>query len=82
MAQSLLKLPNFPKEQSVEVIIILEDNSQTWSAETLAMERLPQLENPSQLITIIEANSEIDEDELKPTFRRYLSQLNCQLNWN
>ncbi|MCF3625943.1 hypothetical protein L2E65_14220 [Planktothrix agardhii 1801] len=30
MAQSLLKLPNFPKEQSVEVIIILEDNSQTW----------------------------------------------------
>ena len=64
MAQSLLKLPNFPKEQSVEVIIILEDNSQTWSAETLAMERLPQLENPSQLITIIEANSEIDEDEL------------------
>ncbi|MCF3613741.1 hypothetical protein [Planktothrix agardhii] len=65
MAQSLLKLPNFPKEQSVEVIIILEDNSQTWSAETLAMERLPQLENPSQLITIIEANSEIDEDELK-----------------
>ena len=21
-------------------------------------------------------------DTLKPTFRRYLSQLNCQLNWN
>jgi hypothetical protein len=22
------------------------------------------------------------EDVLEPTFRRYLSQLNCQLNWN
>jgi hypothetical protein len=60
-----IKTPQFPKGAKVEVIIILEDNSQTWSAETLAMERLPQLENPSQLITIIEANSEIDEDELK-----------------
>ncbi len=60
-----IKTPEFPQGAKVEVIIILEDNSQTWSAETLAMERLPQLENPSQLITIIEANSEIDEDELK-----------------
>jgi uncharacterized protein with HEPN domain len=35
------------------------------SAEALAIERLPQLDNPSQLITLIEADQEIDADELK-----------------
>jgi len=38
------------------------------SAEALAIEILPQLDNPSQLITLIEADQEIDEDELKQWF--------------
>ena len=57
--------PQLPQGAKVEVIIILEDTPQTWSAEALAIERLPQLENPSQLITIMELNQEIDKDELK-----------------
>ncbi|UGS08199.1 MULTISPECIES: hypothetical protein [Microcystis] len=57
--------PQLPQGAKVEVIVILEDNPQTLSAEALAIERLPQLDNPSQLITLIEANQEIDEDELK-----------------
>jgi hypothetical protein len=60
-----IQIPQFPQGSKVEVIIILEDNSQTYSAEALAIERLPQLENPSQLITLVSADSEIDEDELK-----------------
>jgi hypothetical protein len=60
-----IQTPQFPKGAKVEVIVILEDNSQSLSAEALAIERLPQLENPSQLITLVEANTEIDEDELK-----------------
>jgi hypothetical protein len=57
--------PQLPQGAKVEVIVILEDNPQTLSAEALAIERLPQLDNPSQLITLIEAHQEIDEDELK-----------------
>ena len=57
--------PQLPQGAKVEVIVILEDNPQTLSAEALAIERLPQLDNPSQLITLIEADQEIDEDELK-----------------
>ena len=57
--------PQLPQGAKVEVIVILEDNPQTLSAEALAIERLPQLDNPSQLITLIQADQEIDEDELK-----------------
>ena len=60
-----IQTPQFPQGAKVEVIIILEDDSQSLSAEALAMERLPQLENPSQLLTLVEADTEIDEDELK-----------------
>lgn len=60
-----IETPQFPLGAKVEVIIILEDNIQTKSAEALAVERLPQLENPSQLITLVEIDQEIDEDELK-----------------
>lgn len=60
-----IQTSQFPQGAKVEVIIILEDYSQSLSAEVLAIERLPQLENPSELLTLIEANSEIDEDELK-----------------
>lgn len=54
-----------PQGAKVEVIVILEDRPQTLSAEALAIERLPQLENPNQLITLVESDQEIDEEELK-----------------
>ena len=57
--------PQLPQGAKVEVIIILEDTHQTMSAEALAIIRLPQLENPSQLTTLIEPDQEIDKDELK-----------------
>lgn len=57
--------PQLPEGTKVEVIVILEDTPKTLSAEALAIERLSQLENPSQLITLIEADQEIDEEELK-----------------
>ncbi len=57
--------PQLPQGAKVEVIIILEDNPQTLSAEALAVERLPKLENSSELITLMEVGQEIDEDELK-----------------
>ncbi|GEM_PF-2352106 len=60
-----IQTPQFPQGAKVEVIIILEDNPQICSAEALAIERLPQLENPSQLITLVSTDTEIDEDELK-----------------
>jgi hypothetical protein len=57
--------PQLPQGAKVEVIIILEDNPQTLSAEALAVERLAKLENPNELITLMEVDQEIDEDELK-----------------
>ena len=57
--------PQLPQGAKVEVIVILEDKPQNRSAEALAIERLPQLENPSQLITRVELDQEIDENELK-----------------
>lgn len=60
-----IQTSQFLQGAKVEVIIILEDDFQSLSAEAFAIERLPQLENPSQLLTLVEANSEIDEDELK-----------------
>ncbi len=57
--------PQLPQGAKVEVIIILDDNPQTLSAEALAIERLPKLENANELITLMEVNQEIDEDELK-----------------
>ena len=60
-----IQIPRLPQGAKVEVIIILEDSPQTLSAEALAIERLPQLEDSSQLITIIEPDQDINEDELK-----------------
>ena len=60
-----LSTPQLPQGAKVEVIVILEDPTPTLSAEALAIERLRQLENPSQLTTLIEADQEIDEDHLK-----------------
>lgn len=60
-----IDIPELPQGAKVEVIVIIEDNPQTLSAESLAIERLPQLENPSELITLMKVNQEIDEDELK-----------------
>jgi hypothetical protein len=56
-----IQIPRLPQGAKVEVIIILEDNPQTLSAEALAIERLPQLEDSSQLITIIEPDQDINE---------------------
>lgn len=60
-----LSTPQLPQGAKVEVIVILEEDPQKLSAEALAIERLPQLENPSQLTTLIEADQEIDKDHLK-----------------
>ncbi len=60
-----INTPQFPQGEKVEVIVILEETAPTRSAQTLAVERLPQLENLSQLITLIDTDQEIDEDELK-----------------
>jgi hypothetical protein len=60
-----LETPQFPQGAKVEVIVILEDKPKTLSAEALAIERLSQQENLSQLITLIESDQEIDEEELK-----------------
>lgn len=57
--------PKFPQGAKVEVIVILEDNTKVRSAEDLAIERLAHLDDYSQLITVIEADEEIDEAELQ-----------------
>ena len=54
-----------PQGAKVEVIVIFEDEAEIMSAEALAIKRLAQLNDPSQLITVIEADQEIDENELK-----------------
>jgi hypothetical protein len=51
--------------RKVEVIVILEDESEIMSAEALAVNRLENLGNPDEWITGVEADEEIDENELK-----------------
>lgn len=49
----------------IEVIIILEDHLEKSSAEALAIQRLGYLDEPSQLVTVIDADQEIDEESLQ-----------------
>lgn len=51
--------------RKVEVIIILEDDPEITSAEALAIKGLENLGNPKKWITGVEADEEIDEDELR-----------------
>lgn len=54
-----------PEGKTVEVIIILEEQPKTLSAEALAIARLPMLKDASQWITVLEPGQEIDEMALK-----------------
>ena len=54
-----------PEGKTVEVIIILEEQPQTLSAEALAIARLPLLKDSSQWITVLEPGQKIDETALK-----------------
>jgi streptogramin lyase len=60
-----IRSSELPQGAKVEVIVIFEDEAEIMSAEALAIKRLDQLNDPSQLITVIEADQEIDENELK-----------------
>ncbi|NCS77958.1 MAG: hypothetical protein GPJ17_12335 [Microcystis aeruginosa K13-07] len=51
--------------RKVEVIVILEDDPEITSAEALAIKRLEHLGNSREWITRIEAEEDIDEDELR-----------------
>ena len=55
----------FPQGAKVEVIIILEEDTEGRSAEALAIDRLTKIDESSQLITVIESDQEIDESKLK-----------------
>ena len=49
----------------IEIIIILEDHLEKSSAEALAIQRLGYLDKPSRLVTVIDADQEIDEESLQ-----------------
>ena len=49
----------------IEIIIILEDHLEKYSAEALAIQRFGYLDKPSQLVTVIDADQEIDEESLQ-----------------
>jgi len=51
--------------RKVEVIVILEDDPEITSAEALAIKILEHLGNSREWITRIEAEEDIDEDELR-----------------
>ena len=51
--------------RKVEVIVILEDQPEIMSAEALAIKRLENLGNQGEWITGVEADEEIDENELR-----------------
>ena len=51
--------------RKVEVIVILEDDPEITSAEALAIKRLEDVGNPQEWITGVEADEEIDKDELR-----------------
>jgi hypothetical protein len=54
-----------PEGKTVEVIIVLEEQSNLLSAEALAIARLPLLKDSSKWITVMESVQEIDEMALK-----------------
>ena len=51
--------------KTVEVIIVLEEQSNPLSAEALAIALLPLLKDSSKWITVMEPGQEIDEMALK-----------------
>jgi hypothetical protein len=54
-----------PEGKTVEVIIVLEEQSNPLSAEALAIARLPLLKDSSKWLTVMEPGQEIDETALK-----------------
>ena len=54
-----------PEGKTVEVIIVLEEQSNLLSAEALAIAQLPLLKDSSKWITVMEPGQEIDETALK-----------------
>lgn len=53
-------------------MVILEDDPEIISAEALAIKRLEDLGTPNEWITGVEADEEIDEDELREWVRLLL----------
>ena len=51
--------------RKVEVIVLLEDEPEIMSAEALAIKRLENSGDPREWITGVEADEEIDENELR-----------------
>jgi len=51
--------------EKIDVMIIFEEPLENSSAEALAIQRLKHLDNPSQLITVIDADQEMDEESLQ-----------------
>jgi hypothetical protein len=58
----------------IEIIIILEDHLEKSSAEALAIQRSGYLDKPSQLVTVIDADQEIDEEFLQKWVANYGQQ--------
>ena len=58
----------------IEIIIILEDHLEKSSAEALAIQRSAYLDKPSQLVTVIDADQEIDEEFLQKWVANYGQQ--------
>lgn len=58
----------------IEIIIILEDHLEKSSAEALAIQRLGYLDKPSRLVTVIDADQEIDEESLQKWVANYGQQ--------
>jgi len=51
--------------RKVEVLVILEDEPEIMSAEALAIKILENLGDPGEWITGVEADEEVDENELR-----------------
>lgn len=58
----------------IEIIIIVEDHLKKSSAEALAIQRFGYLDKPSQLVTVIDADQEIDEESLQKWVANYGQQ--------
>ena len=59
--------------RKVEVIIILEDEPEILSAEAIAIKRLENLGDTGDWITGVEADEEIDENELREWVKIHVS---------
>ena len=67
MVKSVDKLETqfYQLHQVLKMEIISEDYLDNFSAEALAIQRLGYLDNPSQLVTVIDADQEIEEESLQ-----------------